>query len=151
MKLSVLVCSTALLASSVAAEVTFVHSSPRGEKAKQVLQQRETQAADSASKERWVATRAIIFDSSTKQLRKPTDSETAEMVKSLRSLLARGEKVQPRVRANGTRQGSAEGRFQNVVVARATEEGAVETLCVESFDEAAEFLGLKPQAVEPGE
>jgi hypothetical protein len=34
-----------------------------------------------------------------------------------------------------------------VVIARATEEGTMETLCVQTFEEAAAFLGLVQQPI----
>jgi hypothetical protein len=93
--------------------------------------------------ERYKATKAIIFDEATRQLRKPTAAEIAQMVQHLRQMTSRPQRITAsRVQANGTRQGSIEGEHANVVVARAKEDGQYETLCVQTFDEAAEFLGL---------
>ena len=47
-----------------------------------------------------------------------------------------------RVQSNGVRQGSLEGEQANVIVARAKEDGQYETLCVQTFEEAADYLGL---------
>lgn len=129
------VCAVAAPDSS--AKVTIVNSSPR------VVQQTSPATrgpvADAASRENWVATRAIVRDVKTGKLRKPTETETRDMVKTIKQLTAR-----PAVRTEGA---SAQGGVSaaapvQVVIARATEDGTMETLCVGSFEEAAEFLGL---------
>lgn len=141
--------SAAVLALSVWAEVRFVTGSPRAERAAAALETRGQEVAGPDAGEKWIGARAIIFDGATKKLRRPTADETADMVRTLRILTARPAAIPGSVRANGSRQGAVEGRFSNVVIARATEDGAMETICVESFDEAVQFLGLelqKPQA-----
>ncbi|MFL6248688.1 MAG: post-PEP-CTERM-1 domain-containing protein [Thermoanaerobaculia bacterium] len=123
------------------AKVTVVNSSPRT-----VLTAPATRgpAVEAASRERekWVGTRAIVRDAKTNKLRKPTESETRELVKTIKQLTTRASIRTESAAAQG---GVIESGSMQVVVARATEEGTMETLCVGSFEEAAEFLGLKQQ------
>lgn len=91
----------------------------------------------------WIATRSIYVDGSTGRLRKPTALETRDLVRSLQQML-RTASADVTVQANGTRQIAAS---TNVIITRANEEGGVETLCVESFEQAASFLGLVQQTV----
>jgi hypothetical protein len=95
---------------------------------------------EAASREKWVGTRAILRDESTGKLRKPTAAETEQLVKTIKQLTAR-----PSVRTTSTRGGAVEAAPAQVVIARATEDGVMETLCVQSFEEAATFLGLVQQ------
>lgn len=133
----------ALIGASAQAEVKWINASPRAEKVKQAEARRTPSTQSVVKKERWSATRAIIFDQATKTLRKPTAAETASMVEHLEKMTSKPVRtIAGRVQANGTRQGSIEGEQANVVVARATADGQHETLCVQTFDEAAEFLGL---------
>ncbi|HYK00148.1 MAG TPA: hypothetical protein VE974_00190 [Thermoanaerobaculia bacterium] len=133
---------TALIGMSAQAEVKWI-TSPRAEKVKQAEARRTPSTQSVVKRERWSATRAIIFDHATKTLRKPTAAETASMVEHLEKMTSKPVRsIAGRVQANGTRQGSIEGEHATVVVARATADGQYETLCVQTFDEAAEFLGL---------
>jgi hypothetical protein len=129
----------ALSSFDASAKVTVVNSSPR---VATTATATRGPVADSASRETWVGTRAIVRDASGK-LRKPTATETRDMVKSIRQLTAR-----PAMRTESTssRGGVIEAAPQQVVIARATEEGTMETLCVQSFEEAANFLGLVKQS-----
>ena len=96
---------------------------------------------EAAPREKWVGTRAILRDEATGKLRKPTEAETRELVKTIKQLTAR-----PTVRTEAsTRGGVMEAAPAQVVIARATEEGTMETLCVQTFEEAAAFLGLVQQ------
>lgn len=136
--------AVALLAGAAQAEVKWV-ASPRAEKVNQAAAKRAAAApAPSVMKqELWQGSRAIIFDQETKQLRKPTMAEVAQMVRHLRQMTSKPvQAIAGRVQSNGVRQGSLEGEQANVVVARAKEDGQYETLCVQTFDEAADFLGL---------
>lgn len=138
-RIGVLAAGVALLAGTVQAEVKWV-TSPRAEK---VNAKREASTQSVVKRELYRGTKAIIFDQETKQLRKPTMAEVALMVQHLRQMTAKpAQAIAGRVQSNGTRQGSIDGEHANVVVARATEDGAYETLCVQTFDEAADFLGL---------
>lgn len=140
----VVLAAAALFAGSVQAEVKWV-TSPRVEKVREA-EARRAAASSTPSvvlKERYKATRAIVFDQETQQLRVPTRAEVAQMVQYLRQATSKPvQAIASRVQANGTRQGSIEGEHATVVVARATEDGQYETLCVQTFDEAADFLGL---------
>jgi hypothetical protein len=93
----------------------------------------------------YVAQRAITVDPVTKELRKPTAEEIRALVANLKSLTSRStEGLRVVTRPNGTRQVNLQGRFQNVVVARPAADGTMETRCVTTFEEAADFLGLVP-------
>ena len=122
------------------AKVTIVNSSPRT-----VLTAPATRgpAVDAAAREKWVGTRAIVRDAKTNKLRKPTESEVREMVKSIKQLTARPT---VRIESASAQGGVSEAAPAQVVIARATEDGGMETLCVGSFEEAAEFLGLEKQS-----
>ncbi|HEU4887825.1 MAG TPA: hypothetical protein VFV49_08070 [Thermoanaerobaculia bacterium] len=149
MKRTLLVLSVvgvcAIAAPDSSAKVTIVNSSPR---VLMTAPATRGPVADAASSEKWVGTRAILRDAKTGKLRKPTETETRELVKSIKQLTAR-----PVVRTEGA---SAQGGVSaaapaQVVIARATEDGTMETLCVGSFEEAAEFLGLVKQNDENNE
>ena len=140
------VCSV-LLATQAYAGAKMISGSPRAEKVNAANASRRI-AAQSASREKWTGTKAIIFDAETKSLRKPTAVEVAQMVQSLRQLTSRPARISPRIVTNGVQQGDINGAFAQVLVARARPDGSVETKCVQTFDEAAEFLGLQPEAAE---
>jgi hypothetical protein len=94
----------------------------------------------------YTAERAIIRDEKTGSLRKPTPQETADLVLSLKKMTNRsGEGLKVTSTANGTVM-DAEGQFQMVVLARPNAEGGYETLCVSTFEEGADFLGLRVEA-----
>ena len=90
----------------------------------------------------YTAEAAIIRDVKTGKLRKPTVEETSEMVATLKKLTRRSPLS---VTANAHGMGRVElgEEYSNVILAGAKEGGGYETLCVTSFDEGAEFLGLK--------
>jgi len=121
------------------AKVTFVNASARADVVNAAMARR---AAMPQPAERWVGTRAIIFDQATKTLRKPTSAETAGIVASLHQL-AYAPKLTGTPVAAGGRSGAIEGGFAQIVIARATVDGSMETLCVQTIDEAAAFLGLE--------
>ena len=102
-----------------------------------------SQSAQSNGK-KYVATKPIVLDKATKQVRLPTDSELQAMVTQITSLTNRStDGLQAKTLANGTKQLNLQGRFQEVVLARANADGTMETRCVESMEEAAAFLGLE--------
>lgn len=140
----VLIAAAALFAGAIQAEVKWV-TSPRLEKAREAEARRAEASPQTVLRvERYIATREIIFDEETQQLRKPTRPEISQMVQHLRRMTSRpAQAIAGRVQANGTRQGSIEGEHATVIVARATADGQYETLCVQTFEEAADFLGLK--------
>ena len=129
------VCSLPALA-----KVTIVNSSPRVMKTAPATR---GPVAEAASRDNWVGTRAIVRDVQTGKLRKPTPAETRQLVKTIKQLTARPSF---RTDAASPQGGVVEAGSEQVVIARATEEGGMETLCVGSFEEAAAFLGLKQQS-----
>ena len=92
--------------------------------------------------EMYTAEVAILRDAATGALRKPTDAETAELVATLKKLTKRSPLV-PTTNADGTITIEFNGEYDNVVLARAKEDGTYETLCVSSLEEGVSFLGLK--------
>ena len=138
-------CSV-LLAAQAYAGAKMISGSPRAEKVNAANVSRRI-ASQSAAREKWTGTKAIIFDTQTKSLRKPTAAEVAQMVQSLRQLTTKPARISPKMAANGvTQQGDISGAFAQVLVGRARPDGSMETKCVQTFDEAAEFLGLQPEA-----
>ena len=100
-----------------------------------------------AEKTPWVGERAIRVDERTGQLRRPTRTEATELAASLRALLDRsGDGVRTELRSDGMRQAHLHGRLSNVVLSRPLADGTNETLCVNSFEEAIAFMGLRPEA-----
>lgn len=100
-----------------------------------------------AEKTPWVGERAIRVDERTGQLRRPTRAEATELAASLRAMLDRsGQGVRTELRSDGMRQAHLHGRLSNVVLSRPLADGTNETLCVNSFEEAIAFMGLRPEA-----
>ena len=94
-------------------------------------------------KKKYTATRAIVVDSQSGEVRLPTAQETQELVDSLVALTNRStEGLQTTTLPNGARAVNLEDRFQSVMLARPNPDGTSETRCVTTFAEAAEFLGL---------
>jgi hypothetical protein len=153
---TLLLCASLAVSSVVAlhagAEVRMINASPRAEKVTAANAAARRPIVDAANAQKWVATKAIIFDQETKSLRKPTETETATLVRTLRQLSnkpARAVKSASAGMTDGTtRQGSAKEALTYIVVARAAADGTMETRCVASMDEAADFLGLVPQSPE---
>lgn len=97
--------------------------------------------------EAYTAERAIVRDEKTGSLRKPTPQETADLVRSLKTMTKRsGEGLKVTSASNGGQMMDLDGQFQMVVLARPTAEGGTETLCVSTFEEGADFLGLRLEA-----
>jgi hypothetical protein len=94
------------------------------------------------SKKRYKATRPIIVDRQTGQLRMPTKEEIDEAVQSLATLAKRPEGLQQSSLANGTVTVDLDGGFGGVMLARPNADGTWETKCVFTFEEGAEFLGV---------
>ena len=94
--------------------------------------------------ERWTATRAIVRDATTGELRRPTPQETLALVKTLREMTAGAQQPLKTVttNANGMAIAEVDESYQSVVIARPAPGGVMETRCVRTFEEAAEFLGL---------
>jgi hypothetical protein len=92
---------------------------------------------------KYKATRAIVKDQQTGELRLPTTEELQQTIDSLASLT--GRDVAAAAAAPTAVTGwSALGvsATSGVLVARPNEDGTMETRCVFTFEEAAAFLGL---------
>ena len=92
---------------------------------------------------KYVATRPITVDTQTGTLRLPTAQEIETLVDSLIEMTNRStDGLQLTTLADGTKTLNIEGRFQSVTLARPGEDGTWEIRCVNTFEEAADFLGL---------
>ena len=106
-------------------------------------------AADAADKSlKFTATRAIAMDSATGKFRKPNAAETEKLVVELKAMTR-----QPVATAMTRTAGNTGGitarldkAFGGVVLARPRADGSIETRCVFTFEEGAEFLGLVADA-----
>jgi hypothetical protein len=103
-----------------------------------------TRTSTQAQKKKYVATKEIVRDKVTGQLRKPTAEETDAMVDQLKTFTNQStEGLTPRQHANGMVSMSLEGRFGGVVLGRDNADGTTEVRCVFTMEEAADFLGLE--------
>jgi hypothetical protein len=92
---------------------------------------------------RYKATRPIVVDKQTGQLRMPTGQELNEVVESLATLTKRStEGLQQTSAASGGITIDLDGGFGGVMLARPNADGTWETKCVFTIEEGAEFLGL---------
>lgn len=92
---------------------------------------------------KYIATRNTVVDRETGRLRKPTDQEVEELVLSLTELTKRSdENLNSYTLPGGGDVIDVDGGFAGVMLARPTADGTMETRCVFTFEEAAEFLGL---------
>ena len=99
-----------------------------------------------AQGKKYKATKEIVRDQSTGALRKPTESETEQMVAQISQLTNTSTDGLTKVpSAKGGTLMDLEGRFQGVVLGRANADGTTEVRCVFSIEEAAEFLGLEQE------
>jgi hypothetical protein len=89
------------------------------------------------------ATRRIVVDLQSGQVRMPTTEEVQKLVTDLASLTKRAAEGLPEGPAPGGGVGiNLDGGFGGVMLARPNDDGTFETLCVFTFDEGAAFLGL---------
>jgi hypothetical protein len=105
--------------------------------------------ADAADKGvKFSATRAIAMDSATGRYRKPTAAEIDRLVTELKALTRQPEATAlvPTARDTGGVTAKLDKAFGGVVLARPRADGSIETRCVFTFEEGAEFLGLVAQA-----
>lgn len=103
-----------------------------------------TRTSTQAQKKKYVATKEIVRDKVTGQLRKPTVEETDAMVDQLKTLTNQStEGLTPTQHANGMVSMNLEDRFGGVVLGRDTADGGTEVRCVFTMEEAADFLGLE--------
>ena len=101
-----------------------------------------TQTAPGQQK-KYKATRAIIKDKDTGEVRLPTAEELQQTIDSLASLTQRdinAASATPTAVAGWSALGVSPAT--GIFVARANEDGTMETRCVFTFEEAAAFLGL---------
>lgn len=90
------------------------------------------------------ATKKIVVDKQTGELRKPTDEETTKLVADLVELTKRpAENLESSSLANGGVAIDLEGGYAGTMLARPNADGTFETRCVFTFEEAAAFLGLE--------
>jgi hypothetical protein len=94
-------------------------------------------------KKKYKATRPIVVDSQTGELRLPTSEELQQTVDTLATLTARNTDVAPTASATpGWSTLDLDGGFAGVMLARPNDDGSLETRCVFTFEEGAAFLGL---------
>jgi hypothetical protein len=98
--------------------------------------------SSNASPKKYKATREIVVDQQTGQRRMPTEAEIDEVVTSLSQLANRPENLPATEGAGGAEMVDLEGGYNGVMLARPTADGSLETKCVFTFEEGAEFLGL---------
>jgi hypothetical protein len=102
------------------------------------------QPTPAKSGKKYVATRQIIFDKTTGQLRLPTTEETVALVDHITRLTNHSPEDLPVTQeANGMKSVHLGGRFGGVVLGRALADGTTEVRCVMTMQEATEFLGLE--------
>jgi hypothetical protein len=100
--------------------------------------------ADPSDTRVYAAQLKITRDAKTGQLRKPTRAETAKLVANLKAMLSPSmDGVGATPLPGGGGQLNLRGRLTEVILARPTADGTMETRCVSSMEEAAAFLGLK--------
>jgi len=90
------------------------------------------------------ATSAILIDKQSGQRRMPTEQEVADLVATLSTFTTRSENLPQTPAVSGAIAVHLGDGYSGVVLARANEDGAIETRCVFSFEEGAGFLGLVP-------
>ncbi|HEY0458421.1 MAG TPA: hypothetical protein VGC97_04665 [Pyrinomonadaceae bacterium] len=101
-----------------------------------------TVSAQQAGK-KYKATKNIVVDRSTGEVRKPTTEELTDLVKTLQATTKRSdENLQSSPVAGGGVALDLDGGYGGTILARPNADGTMETRCVFSFEEAAEFLGL---------
>ena len=98
--------------------------------------------SSNASPKKYKATREIVVDKETGQRRMPTEAEIDETIANLSQLANRPENLPATEGAGGAEMVDLEGGYNGVMLARPTADGSLETKCVFTFEEGAEFLGL---------
>jgi hypothetical protein len=95
------------------------------------------------TKKRYKATRPLVVDRQTGELRIPTRQEIDDALESLATLSKHpSEGLQQTSVANGGVAVDLDGGFGGVMLARPNADGTWETKCVFTFDEGVEFLGF---------
>lgn len=97
----------------------------------------------SPQNKKYVATRNIVVDKETGRTRKPNEQELKELVETLTVLTKRSDENLDNFAVSGGGDAVDVGSgFGGTMLARPNAEGIMETKCVFTFEEAAEFLGL---------
>ena len=102
----------------------------------------QARAVQAGQRRPYRATRTIVVDRQSRQPRLPTQVELEALVATLATLTHRPETAPEHAAARGAVTAGLSAGFGGVVLARANEDGSVETRCVFTFEEGAEFLGL---------
>lgn len=98
--------------------------------------------ASPINQKRYKATKPIVVDKQTGQPRMPNQEEIDQVVSTLSVLAARPEDLPQTQTATGAVVIDLEGGYNGVMLARPNADGTLETRCVFTFEEGAEFLGL---------
>ena len=98
--------------------------------------------------ESYTATRAIAMDSATGKYRKPNAAEIQRLVADLKAMTRQpvATEMKSTARNTGGVTAKLDKAFGGVVLARPRADGSIETRCVFTFEEGAEFLGLVARA-----
>ena len=92
---------------------------------------------------KYVATKSIVVDKETGRARKPNEQELKELVETLTVLTKRSdENLTSEAGVNGGISMDLDGGYAGTMLARPNPDGTMETRCVFTFQEAADFLGL---------
>jgi hypothetical protein len=104
------------------------------------------EAAESSVK--YSATRAIAVDRATGNYRKPNAAEIEKLVSELKAMTRQpvATAMTSTARNTGGITAKLDKAFGGVVLARPRADGSIETRCVFTFEEGAEFLGLVASA-----
>jgi len=98
--------------------------------------------SSNASEKKYKATREFVVDKETGQRRLPTQEEIDEVVVNLSQLANRPENLPSTEAAGSGELVDLGGGFNGVLLGRPADDGSIETRCVFTFEEGAEFLGL---------
>ena len=112
-----------------------------------VLTSGGTPLAAQSKEKKYKATRAIVVDKETGEVRMPTQEEVNEVVANLTALGQRSsDTLQQTTAASGAVRLDLDGAFNGVVLARPNDDGTWETKCVFTLEEGAAFLGIVEDA-----
>lgn len=108
-----------------------------------VTEKSQGQPSAPGQQKRYRATRPIMPDARTGLWRLPTEQEVVDAVANLATLTDRSSEglQQTQLASNAVVVELGNG-FAGVLLARPNEDGTIETRCVFTFEEGAEFLGL---------
>lgn len=97
---------------------------------------------------KFTATRAIALDSATGRFRRPNSAEIEKLVADLKAMTRQpvATAMMSTARNTGGITAKLDKAFGGVMLARPRADGSMETRCVFTFEEGAEFLGLVANA-----